>query len=114
MVAPLPRLPRRAGRGRLALAAALGFGVATQIDADEAYRPLRVLNFSSSCSAAPPVCATGLFVFSYTNFTFRRRLSEAELRLKQLGHTRSRKRSAKAAWASSIAPATPCCAATPP
>ena len=63
-----------------------GFGVATQIDATEAYQPLRVLKllFTMLCLLLL-MCATGMFVFTYTNFTWRRRLSEAELRLKQLG-----------------------------
>ena len=61
-----------------------GFGVATQIDADEAYRPLRVLQlvFIVLCLFLL-LCATGLFLLS--NLTWRRRLSEAELKLKQLG-----------------------------
>jgi hypothetical protein len=63
-----------------------GFGVATQIDADEAYRPLRVLQLVFVVLILfLLLCATGLFVFSYANLTWRRRLSEAELKLKQLG-----------------------------
>jgi hypothetical protein len=63
-----------------------GFGVATQIDADEAFRPLRVLKllFVLLCLLLV-LCATGMFVFSFANFTWRRRLSEAEFKLKQLG-----------------------------
>jgi len=61
-----------------------GFGVATQIDADEAYRPLRVLQMIFAVLVLfLLLCATGLFVLS--NLTWRRRLSEAELKLKQLG-----------------------------
>jgi hypothetical protein len=61
-----------------------GFGVATQIDADEAYRPLRILQLVFVVLIlCLLLCATGLFVFS--NLTWRRRLSEAELKLKQLG-----------------------------
>jgi hypothetical protein len=61
-----------------------GFGVATQIDADEAYRPLRVLQLVFVVLfLSLLLCATGLFIFS--NLTWRRRLSEAELKLKQLG-----------------------------
>ena len=64
----------------------LGFGVATQIDADEAYRPLRVLKFLFVILVLLLIlCSTGIFVFSYLNVTWRRRLSEAELKLKQLG-----------------------------
>jgi eukaryotic-like serine/threonine-protein kinase len=63
-----------------------GFGVATQIDADEAYRPLRVLQLVFVVLILfLLLCATGLFVFSYANLVWRRRLSEAELKLKQLG-----------------------------
>jgi eukaryotic-like serine/threonine-protein kinase len=61
-----------------------GFGVATQIDADEAYRPLHVLQWIFVVLILfLLLCATGLFVFS--NLTWRRRLSKAELKLKQLG-----------------------------
>jgi len=61
-----------------------GFGVATQMDADEAYRPLRVLQLIFAVLVLfLLLCATGLFVFS--NLTWLRRLSEAELKLKQLG-----------------------------
>ncbi|HUZ07140.1 MAG TPA: serine/threonine protein kinase [Candidatus Paceibacterota bacterium] len=61
-----------------------GFGVATQMDADEAYRPLRILQMVFVVLILGLLlCATGLFVFS--NLTWRRRLSEAELKLKQLG-----------------------------
>jgi serine/threonine protein kinase len=61
-----------------------GFGVATQMDASEAYRPLRVLQAVFVVLFLFLVlCATGMFVFS--NLTWRRRLSAAELKLKQLG-----------------------------
>src|SRR5208282_489349 len=60
------------------------FGVATQIDADEAYRPLHVLQLVFMVLFLfLLLCATGLFLIS--NLTWRRRLSEAELKLKQLG-----------------------------
>jgi hypothetical protein len=61
-----------------------GFGVATQMDADEAYRPLRVLqSVFVVLFLFLLLCATGLFIIS--NLSWRRRLSEAELKLKQLG-----------------------------
>jgi hypothetical protein len=61
-----------------------GFGVATQIDADEAYRPMHILQLVFVVLILfLLLCATGLFVVS--NLTWRRRLSEAELKLKQLG-----------------------------
>lgn len=64
----------------------LGIGVVTQVDADEAYRPLRVLQFIFVALFLMLVlCAVVLFAFSYANVAWRRRLSEAELKLKQLG-----------------------------
>jgi hypothetical protein len=62
------------------------FGVATQMDAEEAFQPLHVLTllFTILCLLLL-LCSTGMFLFSYANFTWRRRLSEAELKLKQLG-----------------------------
>jgi len=63
-----------------------GFGVATQIDADEAYRPLRVLQLVFVVLVlCLMLCATGMFVFSYANLAWRQRLNAAELKLKQLG-----------------------------
>ncbi len=63
-----------------------GFGVATQIDADEAYRSLRVLQLVFVVLILfLLLCATALFVFSCANLAWRRRLNEAELKLKQLG-----------------------------
>jgi eukaryotic-like serine/threonine-protein kinase len=60
-----------------------GFGVATQIDADEAYRPLRVLQWVFVILILfLLLCATAMFVLS--NLSWRRRLSEAESKLKQL------------------------------
>jgi hypothetical protein len=64
----------------------LGFGVATQIDSDEAYQPLRVLKFLFVILVLLlMLCSTGMFLFSYSNVVWRRRLSEAELKLRQLG-----------------------------
>ena len=63
-----------------------GFGVATQIDADEAYRPLRVLQLLFVVLVLSLLlCATGMFVFSYANLEWRQRLNAMELKLKQLG-----------------------------
>src|SRR5205823_11525940 len=63
-----------------------GFGVATQIDAEEAYQPLRVLKLLFVVlSLLLLLCAIGMFLFSYANIVWRRRLGEAELKLKQLG-----------------------------
>jgi serine/threonine protein kinase len=64
----------------------LGFGVATQMDADEAYRPLRVLQLIFVLLFLLLVLsAVGMFLFSYSNLNWRRRLTEAQLKLKQLG-----------------------------
>jgi len=64
----------------------LGFGVATQMDAEEAYRPLHMLQwlFVSLCLLLV-LCAVGMFIFSYGSIVSRRRMNEAELKLKQLG-----------------------------
>jgi hypothetical protein len=64
----------------------LGFGVATQMDAAEAYRPLHVLQLLFIALFLLLVLfAIGMFVFSVSNVAWRRRLDEAELKLKQLG-----------------------------
>jgi hypothetical protein len=64
----------------------LGIGVVTQIDATEAFQSLRVLQFIFIALFLMLVlCAVVLFVFSYANLTWRRKLGEAELKLKQLG-----------------------------
>jgi hypothetical protein len=61
-----------------------GFGVATQIDAAEAFGPLHVLqSVFVLLILFLLLFSTTMFVLS--NLTWRRRLSEAELRLKQLG-----------------------------
>jgi hypothetical protein len=61
-----------------------GFGVATQMDAAEAYRPLHILQWVFVILfLSLLLCSTGMFVLS--NLNWRRRLSEAELELKQLG-----------------------------
>ncbi len=63
-----------------------GFGVATQIDATEAYRPLHVLQWIFVVLfLSLLLSATGMFVFSYSYLVWRRRLNAAELKLKQLG-----------------------------
>jgi hypothetical protein len=63
-----------------------GFGVATQIDAREAYQPLRVLKLIFLILfILLLLCANGMFLFSYSNLIWRRRLSEAELMVRQLG-----------------------------
>ncbi len=63
-----------------------GFGVATQMDAAEAFRPLRLLQWIFvSLFLLLVLCAFGMFLFSYRDIAWRKRLSEAELKLKQLG-----------------------------
>ncbi len=64
----------------------LGFGIATQIDADEAYRPLHIVRLLFLLLLLLLLlCAIGMFIFSCANVVSRRRLTEAELKLKQLG-----------------------------
>ncbi|HEX5398720.1 MAG TPA: protein kinase [Verrucomicrobiae bacterium] len=64
----------------------LGIGVVTQINAAEAYQSLRVLQFIFIALFLMLVlCSIVLFLFSYANIIWRRRLGEAELKLKQLG-----------------------------
>jgi len=64
----------------------LGIGVVTQIDATEAFQSLRVLqSIFVALILLLVLCAVVLFVFSYANLAWRRRLGEAELKLKQLG-----------------------------
>jgi plasmid stabilization system protein ParE len=65
---------------------ALGIGVVTQVDATEAFQSLRVLQFIFiALFLLLVLSAVVLFVFSYANLVWRRRLGEAELKLKQLG-----------------------------
>lgn len=64
----------------------LGFGVATEQDASEAFWLLRVLQFIFVILFLLLVlCSLILFVFSYVNFDSRRRLKAAELKLQRLG-----------------------------
>jgi hypothetical protein len=64
----------------------LGFGVATQIDADEAFRPLHIVRLLFIMLLLLLIlCAVGMLLFSFANVAFRRRLNVAELKLKQLG-----------------------------
>ncbi len=64
----------------------LGFGVITQIDAEEAFRPLNVLkSIFLILVLLLLLCSIGMFVFSYLGSISRRRLTEVELKLKQLG-----------------------------
>ena len=63
-----------------------GFGVATQIDAAEAYKPLRVLQAVFVLLFLLLVlCSCIMFLFSYRDVVWRQRLNEAELKLKRLG-----------------------------
>ena len=64
----------------------LGFGVATQIDADEAFRPMHIVRLLFLMLLLLLIlCAVGMLLFSFANTASRRRLNVAELRLKQLG-----------------------------
>ena len=63
-----------------------GFGVATQMDATEAFRPLRVLKFLFLILfLLVLLAAISLLLASFANVSWRQRVSLAELRLKQLG-----------------------------
>ncbi|MGE4182091.1 MAG: serine/threonine protein kinase [Limisphaerales bacterium] len=63
-----------------------GFGVVTQINATEAYQPLRVLNLLFLILfLLLLLCSTGMLLVSGANLAWRRRLNEAELKLRQLG-----------------------------
>ena len=63
-----------------------GFGVVTQINATEAYQSLRVLNFLFLILfLLLLLCSTGMLLVSRANLAWRRRLNQAELRLRQLG-----------------------------
>jgi hypothetical protein len=63
-----------------------GFGVASQIDASEAFRPLRVLQgVFVILFLLLMLCSCIMFLFSYRDVVWRQRLGEAELKLKQLG-----------------------------
>jgi len=63
-----------------------GFGVATEKQASEAFWLLRMLRLIFVLLFLLLVlCSVILFVFSYVNFTSRRQLQAAELKLKQLG-----------------------------
>jgi len=81
--------PARDYRGVLVVGAScwlpqFGFGVATQIDASEAYRPMRVLQLIFVLLILfLLLCATGMFLLS--SVALQRRLDVAETKLKQLG-----------------------------
>jgi hypothetical protein len=63
-----------------------GFGVVTQIDAQEAFEPLRVPKLVFIVLFLLLVlCANAMFLFTYLNVLWRRRFSEAELKVRQLG-----------------------------
>ncbi len=63
-----------------------GFGVATQIDASEAFETLRVLKFLFLILfLLLLLAATSLLLASFANVAWRKRVNAAELRLRQLG-----------------------------
>ncbi len=84
-------VPSRDYRGVLVVGAwrwlpQLGIGIATETEASEAFWLLRVLELIFIVLFLLLVlCAVTLFIFSYANLTWQQRLSEAELKLKQLG-----------------------------
>jgi eukaryotic-like serine/threonine-protein kinase len=63
-----------------------GIGVATEMEASEAFWLLHVLQFIFiTLFLLLVLCATVLFIFSYVNFTSQQRLDAAELKLQRLG-----------------------------
>ena len=73
-----------------------GFGVVTQLDADEAFAPLRVLNLLFTILfLLLALCATGLFLASYLGALWRHRLSEANLSSSNWANTLSKRKLAK-------------------
>ena len=63
-----------------------GFGVATQLDAVEGYAPLQVVNrVFAMVFLSMGLCTTAIFLVSYLGALWRRRLSQAQLQLQQLG-----------------------------
>jgi serine/threonine protein kinase len=63
-----------------------GFGVVTQLESEEAFKPLRVLDLLFIMLVLLlMLSAIGMFLFSFFGVAWKRRLSAAELKLKQLG-----------------------------
>ena len=63
-----------------------GFGVATKVDATEAYQPLAVLQWTfTTLFLMLLLCAVAMSLFSYLNLNLRQRVEEAALEAKKLG-----------------------------
>jgi serine/threonine protein kinase len=63
-----------------------GFGVATKIDAAEAYQPLKVLRLTFIVLVLLlALCTLGVLLFSYSNLVWRRKFNEAQLKAIRLG-----------------------------
>ena len=63
-----------------------GFGVATKVDASEAYQPLAVLQWTfATLFLMLLLCAVAMSLFSYLNLNLRQRVEEATLEAKELG-----------------------------
>ncbi len=63
-----------------------GFGVATKVDAAEAYQPLAVLQWTfATLFLMLLLCAVAMSLFSYLNLNLRMRVEEAALEAKELG-----------------------------
>jgi len=63
-----------------------GFGVATKIDAAEAYQPLKVLRLTFIVLVLLlALCTVGVLLFSYSNLVWRRKFNEAQLEAIRLG-----------------------------
>ena len=63
-----------------------GFGVATKVDAAEAYQPLAVLQWTfTTLFLMLLLCAVAMSLFSYLNLNLRQRVEEVTLEAKELG-----------------------------
>ena len=63
-----------------------GFGVATKVDASEAYQPLAVLQWTfTTLFLMLLLCAVAMSLFSYLNLNLRQRVEEVTLEAKELG-----------------------------
>ncbi|MCX6895225.1 MAG: serine/threonine protein kinase [Verrucomicrobia bacterium] len=83
--------PQRDYRGVLVVGAwrwlpQYGFGVATKLDATEAYQPLKVLRLTYVILVLLlALCAVGVLLFSYSSLVWRQKFDAAQLQAKQLG-----------------------------
>ena len=70
-----------------------GFGVATKVDAAEAYQPLALLQWTfTTLFLMLLLCGVAMSLFSYLNLTLRQRVEEVTLEAKELGQYTLEKR----------------------